>query len=710
MDTGTATNGSAAEIVVNGTLDAQGAEGSPVVFAPATAGGLWGGIEMPAATSNVTAVHTIFASAGEDESWFATHSGYSTHKDHQALFLISGSGSGTNFGAQLHLTDCYCFSLGGQQMNSKTNTWIDLKRTLMQRAITCGELNGSKVTIDRSALIEFPSEDATFADADNDAIYFTNGDLSVTNTVIGFGKDDGVDSGGNGGDNPYTAAADVTPYASTNNWYEGTYHEGNSLSGTRNVTFTGCVFFNCGQGVEAGYSASASGDGPNALVDGCLFSSNMVGVRWGDNYGSGYSYNATLEVKNTLLLSNFFRDAWSYDWNDWTYYTTQLNSFGKQKCNVHDNWISLPDPVNHPSNTTWNPAVHGALIAPFMPVPGSNVGVAVTSYNAQVDTPAYPGQFTVRLSTFSSKTVTVDYTVAGAKSAADPEAALTGGTLTFTPGETIKTVSAPVANPGQYHFLHVILHHPANAEVTGDYLYVAPAPGALAPQTLIPFASVWKYLDNGTNQGTAWRGTTFVDTTWASGPGKLGYGSGETTTVGFIDTDLVAVNVQKNATTYFRRTVNVTNPQDVQSMSLSLIYDDGAVIYLNGQRVAFTSGMPVDPAHTFYSSQSANNATQTFVVNNPTLQAGANVFAVEIHQTSNSSSDIAFDLEVTLTFRPPLELGFGTSANQPLIWWHDSGATIEYSTDLVNWLPLPGVASPVTITPGSGKEFWRLTR
>ena len=122
-------------------------------------------------------------------------------------------------------------------MNSKTNTWIDLQRTLMQRAITCGELNGSKVTIDRSALIEFPSEDDSFVDGDNDAIYLTNGDLSITNSVIGFTKDDGVDSGGGGGDNPYTAAADVTPFYSTGNWYEGTYHEGNSLSGTRNVFF-----------------------------------------------------------------------------------------------------------------------------------------------------------------------------------------------------------------------------------------------------------------------------------------------------------------------------------------------------------------------------------------------------------------------------------------------------------------------------------------
>ena len=155
----------------------------------------------------MTAAHAIFTGAGEDQTWFSTHGGYATHQPQQALFLVSGSGSGTAVGAQLHLADCHCFGLAGQMMNSKTNTWIDLQRSLMQRAVTCGELNGSRVTIDRSALIEFPSEDGVFVDADNDAIYLTNGDLAISNTVIGFTKDDGVDSGLNGGDNPFTAAA-----------------------------------------------------------------------------------------------------------------------------------------------------------------------------------------------------------------------------------------------------------------------------------------------------------------------------------------------------------------------------------------------------------------------------------------------------------------------------------------------------------------------
>ena len=51
--------------------------------------------------------------------------------------------------------------------------------------------------------------------------------------------------------------------------------------------------------------------------------------------------------------------------------------------------------------------------------------------------------------------------------------------------------------------------------------------------TLVPPGANWKYLDNGSNQGTAWRSLSFDDSSWASGPAQLGYGDGgEATTLG----------------------------------------------------------------------------------------------------------------------------------------------------------------------------------
>lgn len=725
--TGTATNGSAAEIKVHGTLQVSGTEANPVVFCPDTPGARWGGIELLSATSMVNAQHAFFTGSGEDESWFSNNPGVggSTHQGEQVLFLVAGSGGGTDYGAQLHLADCYCID-NQQIMNSRTNTLIDLSRTLYQRAITSGELNGSGVTIDRSALIEFPSETGTFVNDDNDALYLTNGDLSITNTVIGFTKDDGVDSGGAGGNNPYTAATDITPLLSQNNWYEGTTHEGHSLSGDREVSFIGCVFLNCGQGVEAGYS-DATLNGPNATVDGCLFVSNMVGVRWGDNYGSGRTYNQTHEVKNSIVLNSLYKDCFSGQWhptqaNAWIYQTTALNTFGRPYFNVHDNLLSQPDPVRHPANTAWNPAAHGALLAPFMPVPGSNVGVAISSYAPAQDDPAvYPGSFTVRLSTFSSQAVTVDWAVIGKVEAfGNAGSTLAAGTLTFAPGETLKPIVAPVASPESYELIHVDLRHPVNAEVTGEAWYFK-MPETPSPQ-LVGLGAVWKYLADGSNQGTAWRNPGFDDAAWPSGPAELGYGGGtvaaptgegdEATIVPFIDTDPVASGIQRNATTYFRRTFNVVDKDKVAGLDLTLIYDDGGVVYLNGTRVAATSGMPVDPAFNHFTGGTAppDNSVLTVSVPPAALLNGTNTIAVEIHQQSSSSSDISFNLGLTARYHAPFELRLTHSAGEPVLWWFDDSWLLEQSEDLTDWTSLPGATSPLLLDVSSGRKFFRLRK
>ena len=45
-------------------------------------------------------------------------------------------------------------------------------------------------------------------------------------------------------------------------------------------------------------------------------------------------------------------------------------------------------------------------------------------------------------------------------------------------------------------------------------------------KTIIPEHSTWKYLDNGSDQGTAWYAVNFNDSGWSGGSGKFGYGDG----------------------------------------------------------------------------------------------------------------------------------------------------------------------------------------
>lgn len=725
---GNGTAGTAAEIVSNGAIQINGAAGNPVVLAPDTATGKWGGIELPVATSSVTASHTIFTGSGEDQTWFDTHSGYTTHKAQQALFLLAGSASGTNVGAQIHLTECYCFGLGGQEMNGKANTWVNLQRTLMQRAVTCGELHGSKVTIDRSALIEFPGETENFVDADNDALYLTHGDLAISNTVIGFTKDDGVDSGGNGGDNPYTAAADVTPFVNNNNWYEGTFHEGNSLSGTRNVFHTNCVFINCGQGIEAGYSASATGDGPNETVDACLFAGNMVGVRWGDNYGSGYNYNATMEVKNSFVLNSLFKDAFSGQWhptaaNAWIYQTTATNTFGRAYFNVHDNHLSQPDAVNHPSNTTWNPATHGALIEPYMPVPGSNVGVAISSYAAaQSDTSAYPGTFTVRLSTFSSKPVSVDWSVIAKSSPASAvETTLASGSLAFAPGEMIKTITPAVVSPGNHGLIRVALSNPVNAEVTGEAWYCKP-PATSSPTLVARGSSGWRYRETRSEPPADWKTLAFDDsspaaTEWLPCTMPAGFytGTAFSPAVTFGTTATRGTSTDVTTSFYFRKKFTIADPSQIAALTLNIRRDDGAVVWLNNDATPTAISADNTFAAPFTYAKLAPNATNTstYVAHSipaSKLVAGENILAIELHQSSLTSSDLLIDCDLVATYNVPLELNFTSVGAQRVLYWFDSGATLEESSDLGSWSPAPGASSPVPVVPGEPRKFFRLKK
>ena len=99
----------------------------------------------------------------------------------------------------------------------------------------------------------------------------------------------------------------------------------------------------------------------------------------------------------------------------------------------------------------------------------------------------------------------------------------------------------------------------------------------------------------------------------------------------------------KYITTYFRQTFNVSDPSLFQSLTLSLVRDDGAVVYLNGTEV-FRTNMPTGTiAYNTTATSAIEETTDTTSVNPALLQAGSNVLAVEIHQANGTSSDISFD-------------------------------------------------------------------
>lgn len=164
------------------------------------------------------------------------------------------------------------------------------------------------------------------------------------------------------------------------------------------------------------------------------------------------------------------------------------------------------------------------------------------------------------------------------------------------------------------------------------------------PYTLVSFPSVWRYLDDGSDPGTAWRGTNFNDSGWLEGPAELGYGDGDEATV-------VGYGPDPNnrfLTTYFRQ--SFTNDAVFSSLTLNLIRDDGAVVYLNDVEV-FRSNMPggiIDYLTPAAGTVNAPQESQVYpaTVSPALVRRGLNVIAVEIHQRDVFSSDISFQLEL----------------------------------------------------------------
>ncbi|NQU22855.1 MAG: hypothetical protein HQ567_16375, partial [Candidatus Nealsonbacteria bacterium] len=173
-------------------------------------------------------------------------------------------------------------------------------------------------------------------------------------------------------------------------------------------------------------------------------------------------------------------------------------------------------------------------------------------------------------------------------------------------------------------------------------------------------ADEWYYLDDGTDQSTTWREEGFGHAAagWASGPAPLGFGDlgpagailplGTTVSYG---TD--AAN--KYATTYFRREFNV-DAVDLAGFTfctVGVLRDDAAAVYLNGVEIyrdaGLTANAPFDELASGGSPSADNEVTffEKDFLHTGLLHEGANVVAVEVHQTSAGSSDLGMDLRLT---------------------------------------------------------------
>lgn len=186
-----------------------------------------------------------------------------------------------------------------------------------------------------------------------------------------------------------------------------------------------------------------------------------------------------------------------------------------------------------------------------------------------------------------------------------------------------------------------------------------------AEETILSAGVNWRYLANGSDQGTNWRGAAFSDVAWPMGPAPLGFG----------EENLATVVSESGGpmTTYFRRVFNISDWRAYRTMTLRVRCDDGVVVYLNNRAIGRvnlpTTGVSNQtPAEASVAGEDEKRWWQ-FGVPPSYLLNGTNVLAVELHQSVDGWRDGVFDLELVGNIPP--------SAPTVEMVWPEDGAVVS---------------------------------
>lgn len=283
-----------------GILQIRGSEALPVTLSCSEPDSFWGGIIGTGSGNRVEARHTIFSQSGYHQDGDFNYG----HAHRQALIYCKDGSLDFDF--------CYMIDHIGQVFYP-VNAPLLISNSLIQRAKTGGQINGSSVDIRDCVFTDFPDDSDNYRDEDNDALYLMGCDATIRNSVFMYAKDDGLDSGGSDGGRIQVFSTH----------FESVYHEGAALSSGGSATkfhqFTGCTFTNCGQGLELGYST------PNhqVNVDSCVFQANGIGIRYGDNYINS-QHRGQIIVSNSLSIFNTEYDVWNMLREEWSADTSKM--------------------------------------------------------------------------------------------------------------------------------------------------------------------------------------------------------------------------------------------------------------------------------------------------------------------------------------------------------------------------------------------------
>ncbi len=159
---------------------------------------------------------------------------------------------------------------------------------------------------------------------------------------------------------------------------------------------------------------------------------------------------------------------------------------------------------------------------------------------------------------------------------------------------------------------------------------------------IVGVGSTWRYwADSAVDDD--WYTTSYADSPWTDGQGPLGYGGTQYTTIPYGDDPN-----HKWPTAWFRHYFVASDLDTYDVITLYLLRDDGAAVYLNGVEL-LRDNLPMGtltPATLALASEETSGTYLAFELEPGALLDGPNELAVEVHQVSVSSADLVFDLAI----------------------------------------------------------------
>lgn len=201
-----------------------------------------------------------------------------------------------------------------------------------------------------------------------------------------------------------------------------------------------------------------------------------------------------------------------------------------------------------------------------------------------------------------------------------------------------------------------------------------------ASDVMIGGNSTWRYLPGSGALADGWSAPGFDDSAWASGPAGLGYGDGDDLTE---LTDMMGSYVS----VFCRRSFRIDCPEEISLAVLTTIYDDGIVLYLNGEELGRANMPRGAVSRGTLASSSVESAVAILDLDGGLLRRGENVLAASVHNSSRNSSDLSFMLTLVPSLVPEVSCAEEPAVESPLLRRGDVSAEGQLDiTDAVNIL------------------------